>query len=100
MPETLNTDGFEYKKLSDFIGKTIVVRGFFFNEKGKYGKQVVVATSDCLVNIPKWATARFEQIAESDEMVDAMLSGKMGLADIREKTTANGTTTIFNFIDL
>ena len=100
MPENLNTDNFEYKKLSEFIGKTIVIRGFFFNEKGKYGKQVVVATTDCLVNIPKWSTESFEKIACNDEMIDAMLAGKMGISDIREKTTANGTTTVFNFIDL
>ncbi len=100
MPENLNTDNFEYKRLSEFVGKTVVVRGFFFNEKGKYGKQVVVATNECLINIPKWATEVFEKIAETDDLVVAMFNGKMGIADINEKTTANGTTTIFNFIDL
>ena len=100
MPDNLNTDNFEYKKLLEFAGKTVVVRGFFFNEKGKYGKQVVVATNECLINIPKWATKMFEKIAETDDLVVAMLNGKMGITDIKEKKTANGTTTIFNFIDL
>ena len=41
MPDNLNTDNFEYKKLLEFAGKTVVVRGFFFNEKGKYGNSRV-----------------------------------------------------------
>lgn len=100
MPEDLNCDGFEYKKISEFAGRTIIVDGFYFNEKGSYGKEVVVVGAGCKINMPKRAVKSFEEIMKNPEMKKAVLGRHLAIAEIKcDVDTPKGKTTSFKFID-
>lgn len=96
---SINTDGMEFHKLSEYVGKVVKVDGFFFTT-GKYGKQTVVLSNDALINIPSWATEEFEQIENNDSMLSELLNGKCALTNIAIKSTPKGDATIFEFTDL
>lgn len=50
---SISTEGFEYKKLTDFeLGKKYLVRGCFVHEKGKYGESCSLILDDCFMNLP------------------------------------------------
>lgn len=95
----VNTDGMEFHKLSEFVGKVVKVDGFFFTT-GKYGKQTVVLSNDILINMPSWATKDFEQIENNDSMLNELFNGKCALTNIAIKSTPKGEATIFDFTDL
>ena len=40
--EGIDTEKMSFVPLKDYIGKELKLDGFFFTDKGKYGKQVVV----------------------------------------------------------
>ena len=98
MPNVI-TDGMEFHKLSEFIGKVVKVDGFFFTN-GNFGKQTVVLSNDVLINMPSWATKYFEEIENNDSMLTELLKGKCLLTNISVKSTPKGNTTIFEFTDL
>ena len=97
--DEIKTDEMQFKALKEFSGKTVKVDGFFFTE-GKYGKQVVVVGEGVKINIPKRYTPDFEQIRDSDEMLTAVLNGKLALTDIHEGDSSNGRTTYFKFTEI
>lgn len=100
MPEDLNCDDFEYKKIADFEGKTVIVDGFYFNEKGSFGKEVVVVGSGCKINLPKRAVKSFEEIMGNPEMKKAVLGRHLAITDIKaDVDTPKGKTTSFKFTD-
>lgn len=95
----VNTDGMEFRNLIEFAGKVVKVDGFFFTN-GKFGKQTVVLSNDVLINMPSWATNKFEQIESDDSMLNELLNGKCALTNIALKPTPKGEATIFDFTDL
>ena len=93
--EDVDTDSMEFKKLKEFIGQEIILRGFFFtNSKKGYGKQVVCVSNDYKINMPNHAVALFERIASNTEMVTALCAGKAKLTNIEEKDTNKGNPTV------
>ena len=98
--ENINTDNMEYCKLSNFIGQTIRVDGFWISDKGNYGKQVVVVGNGWLINMPKRATEQFEAILKNEEMLNAVLDGHLALTDIRPIKTNTGDTTSYTFTEI
>lgn len=97
--EGINTKELEFKPLSDFIGKTIKVDGFFFTV-GKYGRQVVVVGNGYNINMPKRAVRTFDSIYNNDFMLQAVLKGKLELVDIEQKETKQGSTTLYTLHDV
>lgn len=97
--EGIDTDAMEYKALKEFVGQNIVVDGYFFNDKGKYGKQVVVVGNGYLINMPKRCVEQFEQIDADETMLQRLLEGHLMLANLKMKDTTNGTTVIFDYVD-
>lgn len=95
--EGINTEGMEFVKLADYIGKTIKVDGFFFT-KSKYGEQAVVVADGKLINVPKRYTDDFKEIRDNKEELAAVLEGKLSLGNIKEIDSKNGKTVIFDFI--
>ena len=98
--EGINTDNMEYCKLSNFIGQTIRVDGFWISDKGNYGKQVVVVGNGWLINMPKRATEQFEAILKNEEMLNAVLDGHLALTDIKPIKTNTGDTTSYTFTEV
>lgn len=97
--EGINTESMSFVPLSNFNGRTIEVDGFFFT-LSKYGKQVVVVGNGCKINMPKRAVEQFEKIYENEEMLKAVLDGKMIITDIKSGVkTKNGDTTTYTLAD-
>lgn len=94
----VDTRNMEFKPLKDFCGTKINVRGFFFTA-GKWGDQTVVVGNDYLINMPSRATEQFKIIADDEEMVEAVLNGKLMITDIKMVDTKNGKTTAYTLAD-
>ena len=99
--EGLDTEGFEYHKLSEFVKKTVKPVGVFFTQSTKgYGKQAVIVTEDCFVNMPNWSVPLFESIANDPEKITAFKDGKCLITNIATKDTGKGNpTTVFELAD-
>lgn len=93
----ISLEGMEFKPLKDFIGDEIKVDGFYFNNKSKYGEQVVVVGNGCCINMPGWAVDGFKTIRDNAEQLSAVLEGHLKLTDIKEVATKNGTTVSFTY---
>lgn len=96
--ENINTQEMEFKPLKDFCGTKIKVDGFFFTE-GRYGTQAVVVGNGYLINMPKRAVEQFEKIAADNQMLDAVLAGKLEIKNIKMLDTKNGQTVGYDLAD-
>lgn len=97
--EGISLDGMEFKPIKDFIGDEVLVDGFYFNSKSKYGEQVVVVGNGCLINMPSWAVKDFKSIRDNEEQLNAVLTGHLKLTDIKQTSTKNGTTTSYSYTE-
>lgn len=97
LPEDLVLQDLEFTKLSDYVNQALKVDGFYFNTKGMYGKQVTIIANGSKVNMPKWATEKFEIIAKNEDMLKAMFEGHLLIDNIHERKTNKGITTSFTF---
>ena len=96
----IDTTGMEYEPLSNFIGKDLHVDGFYFSDKGKYGRSVAVIADGHLINFPNWSVPQFEKLAADDDLLAAMMKGHCLITNIASKDTGKGhATTIFTFAD-
>lgn len=88
----VNTDGFTFKKLSDFYRndiKVIQVFGFFFTKSENYGLQPVAITKDCLVNLPTHKKDIISDMLKNADCVNAIKKGECSLR-LREYTSKYG----------
>ena len=95
----VDTSEMEFKPLRDFCGKVVNVNGFFFTD-GKFGKQVVVVGNGYLINMPQRAVESFEEIESDEDMLNAVLDGKLAIHDIHMIDTKNGVTVAYKFADI
>ena len=95
----VDTSEMEFKPLKDFCGKVVNVNGFFFTD-GKFGKQVVVVGNGYLINMPQRAVESFEEIESDEDMLNAVLDGKLAIRDIHMIDTKNGVTVAYKFADI
>ncbi len=86
-----------FTKLTDHIGETIQIYGFFISTKGKYGDQVSVVTSpESAVTLPKRYVDIFRALTV--EEIIAITRGKVKLANIRPVSTKMGNSTEFDIV--
>ena len=91
--EGIDTDSMDFAPLSDFIGKTIKVDGFFLT-KSKYGEQVVVVGNGYKINMPKRATETFKSIRSNEFMLKAVLEGHLEIINITPVKAKSGKDTV------
>lgn len=102
--EGIDTKELDYIALKELVGSTIMVDGYFFNEKGRYGKQVVVVghkkglDTEWLINMPARYVEQFEIIDKDDAMREHLLNGGLRLEDIEMIDTKNGMTVTCKFV--
>ena len=103
--EGIDTKVLSYKPLKDFVGKTVIVDGYFFNDKGRYGRQVVVVGHEAgkdvmlwLINMPARYVEQFEAINSDPAMLESVLNGGLRLEEIEMVDTKNGITTACKFV--
>ena len=78
--------------LSDYVGKDIIVDGFFINS-GKKGDWVVVITDGKKVSMPSQYTDQFKAIRDNAEALADVMAGKLKLTNIRPYETKAGNKT-------
>lgn len=101
--EKINTEGFEFVKLKDFaqtVKPTEITQlfGWITSNKGKFGTSVAVVTEDMFISLPKRYVDFFQGLTGEER--NAFIEGKCGITDIREQATENGTTYVFDWVDI
>ena len=98
----VNTNGFTFKKLSDFYNQGITairVFGFFFTKSAEYGLQPVAIAKDCLINLPKHKKDTISDMLKNADCVSAIKNGDCTLK-LREYKSKYGKTCYdFDFIN-
>ena len=98
----VKTDGFTFKKLSDFYNqgvKVIPVFGFFFTKSENYGLQPVAIGSDCLINLPTHKKDVISDMLKNADCVNAIKNGECSLKVREYKSKYNKTCYDFDFIN-
>lgn len=98
----VKTDGFTFKKLSDFYNqgiKVIQVFGFFFTKSENYGLQPVAIGSDCLINLPTHKKDVISDMLKNADCVNAIKNGECSLKLREYKSKYNKTCYDFDFIN-
>lgn len=95
---------FEFVSLEDLYKKNgekeaYFIMAYFFHNKGKFGKQTVIATTNELVNAPSHLTEMFEEMRNDSEVVDAVNNAKLGFT-IYEYQNSYGTNYSLSLIDM
>ena len=83
---TKKTDGFKFKKLSDFFKagqKIVAVYGFFFTRSENYGLQPIAIADADLINLPSHKKDIISDMLKNPECVEAIKNGERSLK-IRE----------------
>ena len=98
----VKTEGFTFKKLSDFYNqgiKTIQVFGFFFTKSENYGLQPIAIAKDCLVNLPTHKKDVVSDMLKNVDCVNAIKNGECSLK-LREYKSKYGKTCFdFDFVN-
>lgn len=105
----IDLEALQFRKLKDFAGEELAVDGFFFTN-GDYGKQIVVVARTLgkvhaitqgayKVNMPNRAISQFEQIRDSKDMLEAVLTGHLKITGIEQKKLDRGVTTLYTLED-
>ena len=98
----VKTDGFTFKKLSDFYNqgiKVIQVFGFFFTKSENYGLQPIAITKDCLLNLPTHKKDDVSDMLKNADCVSAIKNGECSLKLREYKSKYNKTCYDFDFVN-
>ena len=98
----VNTEGFTFRKLSDFYSqgvKIIQVFGFFFTKSENFGLQPVAITKDCLINLPTHKKDIISDMLKNADCVNAIKNGECCLKLREYKSKYNKTCYDFDFIN-
>ena len=98
----VNTNGFTFKKLSDFYNqgiKVVPVFGFFFTKSEEYGLQPVAIAENCLVNLPKHKKDTISDMLKNADCVNAIKNGECSLKLREYKSKYNKICYDFDFIN-
>lgn len=97
---SINTEGFEFKKISSFPLETeMTVRGAFISKGGKYGNSPAIILDDCIMNAPKHMEDDVVDLLASEEAIAQVEAGKLAIS-IYEYLDNNGKTQrSFQWID-
>ena len=98
----VKTDGFAFRKLSDFYtqnGRIIQVFGFFFTKSENYGLQPVAIGSECLINLPTHKKDVISDMLKNADCVNAIKNGECSLKLREYKSKYNKTCYDFDFIN-
>lgn len=96
------TDGFVFKKMSDFYNegiKKIRVYGFFFTKSDNYGLQPVAICEDCLLNLPTHKRDIISEMLKDKEAVTAVNNGECVIKLCEYKSKYNKICYDFDFVD-
>ena len=87
---SINTEGFEYKKISEVeLNTEYTVRGAFISKGGKYGDSPSIIMDDCFLNIPKHLVEDIRDLMTTPEAVEQVEAGLLAFS-VYEYEDSNG----------
>ena len=98
----VNTEGFAFRKLSDFYNqgvRTIQVFGFFFVKSENYGLQPVAILKDCLLNLPIHKRDVISEMLKNADCLNAIKKGECSLKLREYKSKYNKVCYDFDFVN-
>ena len=97
---SINTEGFEFRKISEFpLNKELTVRGAFISKGGKYGDSPAVILDNCIMNAPKHMQADVEDLLASEEAIEQVEAGLLAISVYEYQDTNGKTQRSFQWID-
>lgn len=74
---------YQYRTLSELFekngkNKVYPVKALYINKKSKFGDAPIVATDECLVNLPSHLLDTVKEMMNDEELVDAVNENKFG----------------------
>ena len=89
---SINTEGFEFKKISEFeLEKEYIVRGALISKGGKYGDSASLILDNCFMNIPNHLIDDVKELLSDKEAIDQVEAGLLAFS-IYEYEDRNGAT--------
>lgn len=103
-PFSVKTEGFQFTNLKDlYEGNGADVKytllGVYVNNKGRFGAEPMAIVDGYKVNLPKHLLDEVQMILDDDEMIQAIIDGKLGF-QVEPYTNSRGTFYSVHWIDL
>lgn len=87
---SINTQGFEFKKISEFpLNTEIIIHGALISKGGKYGDSASLILDDCFMNIPKHLVDDVKELLSDADAIAQVEAGKLAIS-IYEYEDNNG----------
>ena len=88
---SINTEGFAFKKISEFpLEQEIVIRGALISKGGKYGDSASLILDDCFMNIPNHMIDDVKELLADAEAIEQVEAGKLAVS-VYEYEDRNGS---------
>lgn len=98
---SINTEGFEFKKITDFpLDKEMAVRGAFISKGGKYGDSASIILDDCFMNIPKHLVDDVKDLISNPEAINQVEAGKLACSIYEYQDSNDKTQRSIKWIDV
>lgn len=97
---------FEYRSLVDLFNdngkdKIYIIKALYINKKSRYGESPVVATDNCLVNLPMHLTDTVKEMLKDEDFISAVNHDLVGFKIYPyESKNSNGVCYSVNWCDL
>lgn len=89
---TINTEGFEFKKISEFpLDQEITVRGALISKGGKYGDSASLILDNCFMNVPSHMLDDIKELLSDQDAINQVEAGALAVS-IYEYEDRNGAT--------
>lgn len=97
---SINTEGFEFRKISEFpLEKEMIVRGAFISKGGKYGNSPAIILDDCIMNAPRHMQEDIEDLLASEEAIEQVEAGLLAISIYEYEDNNGKTQRSFKWID-
>ena len=89
----ISTKDIPEAKIGEYVGKDIIVDGFFINSGKKGDWVVIISDGKKISSIPSQYTDTFKEIKADPDALTDVLAGKLKITNIRPYTTKYGNKT-------
>ena len=97
---SINTEGFEFKKISEFPLETeMIVRGALISKGGKYGDSASVILDNCFMNIPKHLVDDVKDLLSNEDAIAQVEAGKLACSIYEYQDSNDKTQRSIRWID-
>lgn len=89
---SINTEGFEFKKISEFpLNTELTVRGALISKGGKYGDSASLILDNCFMNVPSHIMDDVKELLADQDAIAQVEAGELAVS-VYEYEDRNGAT--------